>query len=79
MDHLDVLAEKQPLIEIAAEAFAVEEIPQVLLVHGRIAVRELQAAVELPVHGHEDDDIGGEARPRPLSAPDSFPEVLRGE
>ena len=76
MDHLHVLAQKDSLVEIAAESLAVQHVPQVLLVHGRIAVRESQSAVELPVQRHENDQVSAKAQPHrerdPIVVPTSL-------
>lgn len=57
VDDLDVLAEEQPLVEVAAKAFAVPQIPQVLFVHRRVAVRNAEVEPQLPVHRREDNDV----------------------
>src|ERR1700685_3779495 len=63
MNHLDVLAQEKPLVEIAAKALPVEQIPKMLFVHRGVAMRQPQTAVKLPIHPDKEHDVRCESDP----------------
>ena len=65
MHHLNMLAQEKSLIEITAEPLAVRDVPQMLLVHGRVAMRNQKPVIKLPVHRGENDDVSNERRGKP--------------
>ncbi len=47
MNDLHVLTEEQPpVVEIAAKSLAVQQVPDVLFIHARVAVRHQQRIVQ---------------------------------
>ena len=49
MHHLNVLTQKQSLVQITAKSLAMPRIPQMLFIHRRITVRHQQIVVQTAV------------------------------
>ena len=69
MYELNVFAKEQSTIQIAAKPFAMQQVPEVLFVHDRVAMWDQQIGIEPVIHRRKNGDVQTAGKPKSPRGP----------